>query len=281
MTTTTPDQWRRARNLSADQTGSIHDDDQARSLGFQAALIGGSITCAFAVERLVHRFGEAWHERGFLKQAFIAPLYEIDDFRVLVGDLDPDEGDEALVSVALEKRDGGRVTAGYAGLTAAAGPGVPPWERPGEQPSQSIGGDPLPGVAVGAEYPTYTRTLTVAESQSRREMTGDASSWYAERSPWGGPVMPSFQYMLLGGGGAPEGGFRADPPIRAGMNGTFQLQQFGPLMIGEPYTIAGSLAEKGFSTRSAYRTNEFTVTDVGGRRVAIARQKARWMASPR
>ena len=276
--TSVSERWLRARNLHAESTGSIHDEQQAQALGFRHALIGGSYICAFAVRELVERFGAAWHERGFLKQAFIHPLYEPDQFRVLIEPLTPAEHDEQLVSVALETREGTRVTAGYAGL-ARPGAGVPPWERDDEASPEAPRGDPLPGVALGTEYPAYQRTVTIEESEPWRSMAGDELEWYTARSPWGGPIAPSFKYMLLGGGGEPEGGLQADPPMRAAMNGTFQMLQSGPLLIGEPYAVQGRLVEKGFSARSAYRTNEFTVTDAEGTRVVIARQKLRWIAT--
>ncbi len=277
MTSASAPQWRRAINLSADDVGTIHDENQAQDLGFKAALIGGTITCAFAVDRLVDRFGPDWYERGFLKQAFIAPLYEVDDFQVVLEALEPHEGDDALVSVALEKRDGTQVTVGYAGLASDAATASPPWERAGEPAPPPGDGDPLPDVPLGTAFAPYTRIVAIEDSESRRAVVGDDSPWYTTASPWGGPIAPSYMYMLLGSGGAPDGGFRPNPPFRAGMNGTFQLLQSGPLMIGDEYTLSGTLVEKGFSTRTAYRTNEFEVTNSSGDRVAIARQKIRWM----
>ncbi len=275
MTSTTK-QWRRAKNLHGDASGSIHDEAQAQALGFEHALIGGSYICAFVVQRLVERFGQRWYECGFLKQAFIHPLYDPDEFQVRLDPLPVGETDEELLSVSLETRDGTRITAGYAGL-ARPGAGVPPWERSGEPGPQDPRGDPVPSVPLGTAYPPYDYTVTIEETANWRKMAGDDLDWYTERSPFGGPIAPGFKYMLLGGGGQPEGGLQTNPPMAAAMNGTFQLLQFSPLMIGEPYHVAGHLAEKGFSARTAYRTNEFTVTDPEGQCVAIARQKIRWM----
>lgn len=277
--TSATEQWRRARNLHGDSAGSIHDEQQARALGFQHALIGGSYICAFVTQRMVERLGEAWYERGFLKQAFIHPLYDPDEFQVLVQPLKPGTYDEQLVEVSLETREGARITAGYAGL-ARPNEGVPPWQRDGEAAPDDPRGDPLPGTPLGTEFEASERTVNVEETEPWRAMAGDDLDWYTERSPWGGPIVPSFKYMLLGGGGQPEGGFQGNPPLRAAMNGTIQLLQSGPMHIGQPYTVQGRLVEKGFSARTAYRTNEFTVTDAQGSRVAIARQKIRWIGQP-
>jgi len=48
--------WAHAPNLSADAAGSIHDDAKARSFGFQATLVGGSVLSAFLTPVLVDRF---------------------------------------------------------------------------------------------------------------------------------------------------------------------------------------------------------------------------------
>ncbi len=73
-------------------------------------------------------------------------------------------------------------------------------------------------------------------------------------------------------------GALAQNRIKAGMNGTFQLLQTGPMFCDQPYTLQATLVEKGWGKRSAFRTVEFGVTSAEGRRVAIARQKVRWLA---
>lgn len=281
MTSITTGTWTHARNMSAEATGSIHDEAQARELGFRAALIGGSVTTAFMTPALTAQFGQAWYERGFLKQSFIHPLYESDEFRITFEELTPTEHDERLYSLSLEKRDGERHTAGYAGLARSAEDALAPWQRPDEPPlADEPEIDPAPGEEVGTVYPPQTRTVTPSDAMnaSRREASGDDSPWYTERSPWGGPIVPTFMNLLIGSGGRPRSS--GDSAVRAGMNGTFQLLQTGPMFCDQPYTVQSTLVEKGWSARSAFRTSEFTVTSSDGDRVAIARQKIRWMAQP-
>jgi hypothetical protein len=274
--------WLVAPNLSADATGSIHDDAQAKELGFKGALIGGSVTTSFMTPALVEQFGQAWYERGFLKQSFIAPLYEQEEFRVVFDELPSAKGDECLFSLALEKRSGEQHTAGYAGLARSADGAAAPWERPGEPAaSEDFDEDPLPGQDVGAVFPPIERTVSASDPESlrRRRTTGDESPWYGERSPWGGPIVPTFMYTLMGLrlAAPPSAGAATSS---AGMNGTFQLLLTGPMLCDEPYTLQGRLAEKGWGRRSAFRTVEFAVTGADGRRVAVVRQKVRWLAQP-
>lgn len=274
--------WVRAPNLSAEATGSIHDDAQAQSLGFEGALIGGSVTTSFMTPALTEQFGDAWYERGFLKQSFIAPLYGHEEFRIVLDELPAGSQDECLFSLSLEKRSGEQHTAGYAGLARSADDAVPPWERAGEPGTAAEPeDDPLPGQEIGTVYPPATRTISASDRENvrRRTASGDESPWYAESSPWGGPIVPTFMYTLMGlraAGPASDG----SSGMRAGMNGTFQLLQTGPMFCDQPYTLQAKLVEKGWGRRSAFRTVEFAVTSASGDRVAIVRQKVRWLARP-
>ena len=273
--------WTSAPNLSADAAGSIHDDAQARRLGFAAALVGGSVLCAFLEPRLVERFGRDWYERGFLQQAFLRPVYTSDAFRATLDELEPDASDSAQVAIGLEKRGGERATNGYAGLLRPDAPPTAPWQRP-EQPRHTAGAhnggadDPLPEEPIGTGYAARTVTFTPEDSAARRAAARDSLAWYTQRSPWGGPVVPSFMLLLQA---AQSGRGPGSSRIRAGMNAVFQLLNCGPVFCDRPYTIATTLVDKGFSGRTAYRTTELTFTDPAGNCPAILRQKVRWFAT--
>ena len=273
--------WLRAPNLSADSVGSIHDDAEAKSLGFRAALVGGSVLSAFLTPALVELFGPAWYERGFLKQTFVKPIYETDQFRVVAEDIVSASFDERLVSLSLDKQDGESATLGYAGLVASAEAAIPPWDRPGE-PQLAVAAtdrDPLPDEALGAAYPSETINITPETplNLDRRVAANDDSSWYTDASPWGGPIVPTFVYIMLAGAGREQGGSRrGGSGVQAGMNATFQLLQTGPMHCNQPHELRSVLVEKGFSRRTAFRTVEHTVLDSAGKRVAVTRQKVRW-----
>jgi hypothetical protein len=279
MTTSTQGPWMRAPNLSAEAVGSIHDDEQAKSLGFKGALIGGSVLCSFFETTLVDLFGRDWYERGFFKQSFIAPIYEVDDFRVVATEVTPTETDERLVEIGLEKQSGERGTAGYAGL-ATPGSMTVPWERERAREAPDLG-DPMPDQPLGTVLPERTLLPTTSASAARRTASGNDSSWYETSSPWGGAIVPSFMYIFLDpmierdGPRQPRGQMR---PATAGMNGTFQLRMFGPMFCEQRYRLQSKLVEKGFSGRTAFRTLENRIEEESGRLVAVARQKIRWFA---
>jgi hypothetical protein len=284
--------WVQAPNLSADAIGSIHDDDQARRLGFRSALVGGSVLVPFMTPALVEVFGPDWYERGFLKQSFIQPIYETTDFRVVVEEIEPTEHDERLVRFGLETREGGRATAGYAGLARSAESALAPWDRPGEPASPTPSGpdDPVPDEPIGTAQPPRMIMLPPEISASRRAAAGDTSPWYTESSPWGGRIVPTGSYIVLVWAVSPDSAraeerseqriIGSNPAASAGMNGTFQLLQTGPMFADQPYELRSHLAEKGFSGRTAFRTMEHSIYDRDQRRVAAVRQKVRWFPMP-
>ncbi len=275
--------WVTIPNVSADLVGSIHHDEQARTLGFPAALVGGSVLVTYMTPAAIEMLGPAWYERGFLKQTFVAPVHETDTIRLVMEVATPTEHDERLVMVGLEKEDGQRATVGYVGLARSADDALAPWQRSGEPavaPPPTPDADPVPGEPVGASYPPLTVSVTPEESTSRRSAVRDTSRWYTEASPWGGPIVPTVMYMLVYLGDPsyrPESANRSD--VLAGMNSTFQLLQTGPMFATMAYELRPSMAEKGFSGRTAFRTYEFAICDKDGRRLALARQKVRWFAS--
>lgn len=262
--------WLRSRNLSADAKGSIHDDERARSLGFKAALIGGSVHSAFVTKAAVECFGQAWYERGFMKQAYIAPLYETDEFRIVMTPLPPLDCDEELRELAFETKAGLRTTAGFFGILKAGADPIVPWERE-DAPER----DSQVAQATPDERSTFTQAVEVAESASRRMLSGDTSRWYTDQSPWGGAIVPSFMYMLIGSG-SQRRERASDAGQQAGMNSVWQLVQSGPMLAGAPHTITRRTVEAGEGGRTSFRTNELTIATQDGRTVARARQKVRW-----
>lgn len=271
--------WTHAPNLSADAVGSIHDDAQAKSLGFQGALIGGSVLTAFFEPLALQLFGRDWYERGFFKMSFVSPIYEVDEFRAVAEPAEGHPSDEAFYLLGLEKRDGSRATAGFGGLRKPGADHMP-WDRETTPASDSAdaAGDPL-----GTTYPARSLRATPEASAKRRAASSNASEWYTEASPWGSAIVPSFMFLLLDAlRDRQETATRVDAPRRsggpstAGMNGTFQLAMFRPMFIETLYTQTSKLVERGFSGRTSFRTMENRIEDEAGELVAVTRQKVRW-----
>jgi len=277
--------WMRAPNLHGDSLGSIHDEDEAKRIGFRAAPIGANTLLAFYTPVLVDLFGQAWHERGFLSLDFLSTIDEGNSFRILASQAPGLPEDERVVTLVMEKEDGRTANMGYAGVTVAHVTAVPPWQRPDALPlaGPEADSDVLPRRALGSGF---SRTICVRpeHTAAARKVAADSLAWYQTASPWGGAIVPMNTYHNLG---FPH--FELEPtrkpsittsrradPSRAGMNARLQLVLTGPMICGEPYSYRQVLIEKGFSKRTAFSTVEYVIESDVGETVAVGRQKVRW-----
>ena len=78
-----------ARNIDPAADNRIHDDDVARRLGFEGALVPGVELFAYATSPLVARWGREWLSGGALALRFRRPVY--DGERIVVR-TEPDGG---------------------------------------------------------------------------------------------------------------------------------------------------------------------------------------------
>jgi hypothetical protein len=270
--------WRTATNFESGSRGSIHHDEQARRLGFGGGLVGGNLHLVYVTAALVERFGAAWYERGFLIFKWARPLYDGEEVRVRLEERPPTPIDDALVQLALVKRDGAEVCGGAAGLLSTVHRAVPPWERPDALPAPAAGGDgPLPE-AIGHAYESAT-VLPDAAAVEKVQCGADPHPWYREASPWGPPIVPTAAQLVL----SPYGMAWAPEPIatemRSAMNASIQILQTGPMLQAEPYRRTAVLIAQGVG-RWAFRTVEFTNHAFDGRRLTRYRQTIKWATAP-
>lgn len=273
--------WTEAWNQAADMEGSIHDDATARERGFPGGLVPGNLQLSLAQRALVQTLGSAWYERGWLSFRWVGPVYAGEEMRVILEEAACVSQDERSLTLRVERRDGGILADGGAGLGHAPDQILAPWERrPASSPS-SDAPEPLPEEPLGVEFPRRTILL---EEPDVIEMLAemDPTPWYADSSPWGGPILPAVALLAFTGQGHHTGpilGPLCGPAgnlIHAGMNGTLELVQTGPLFLGRSYERRALPVEKGHGARTAFRILDISLAEPGGRRVAHARWKEHW-----
>ncbi len=271
-------EWIAAVNQASHVTGSIHDEDRARELGFARAVVGAGMHIPLITRAAVAHFGAAWYERGFLQARFGTPMHEGDQVRVVLEEGQPAASDECLLAMRLEKRDGSTPLTGFLGLLKSADEPVAPWQREGAKTATTNGlYDPLPLDDVGSRYPARPMTFEPGESLAALRVVGDTCPWYAGSSPWGGPIVPTHRLVRV-----PRLASDLNPSTEAAldmqssMNALFQVVHLGPVMCGRPYDVQATLVEKGYSGRTAFRTSEAAISDEG-RTVALVRQMLRWV----
>ena len=97
---------------------SIHDDEMAEKLGFQAGPIEGPTHFSQFVPLLVELWGKKWLEQGCLSSHFLNMCFEGDQVRAFVER--PDAG-KNITRIWAEKADGTPVLAGTASIPDANG----------------------------------------------------------------------------------------------------------------------------------------------------------------
>ena len=93
-----------ATNRATEHPNLVHNDDYARSVGFQGGLVPGVDVYAYLTRPAIDRFGREWLERGEGEVRFVKPVYDGDELDIDV----TDEGDGELT---VEARCGGQLRA--------------------------------------------------------------------------------------------------------------------------------------------------------------------------
>lgn len=261
-----------ARNASADAgAGSIHDDATATRLGFRGGTVAGSIHMDQCAALLVEEYGKRWFEQGALSLYFLNAT--TDGERVQAACEVP--RDQRQVKVWMRREDGLEVAAGTASLGDHSRSELKTRDlRPVDPGNLRILRSLVPGQPLGE----WERELD-GDRQRQRHQAGvisDPLSWYAESSPWGGPIAaPSTAVALLWG--VPLEGLRQGLGKAVGLFGAIEVAHHaGPLLLGERYRVTAEVVALSESPKTeslwfdsfAYR---------GGELVASHRMMLRFM----
>lgn len=234
--------WRRPLQMLSDQSyddhASIHDDSTAQKLGFKGGTIEGPTHFSQFAPLGEAMFGRAWFARGCVSAHYRSPVYEGEEVQAFMAPVDA----SGLAEIWMRKRDGTEVLRGTASL-AGAHPtaleerlaALPALERPvllhGIEVGQKSGRLPVIMAAdqhMGALYP-----FSLSEKLQR---ITEPSSWYAEASPFGGPIIPMEMIsVLFGYVGHPELSARG-PSVGLFADQEIRLLE-GPLFVNEPLEI--------------------------------------------
>ena len=260
--------YRRLVNTAAEQKGSIHDDEEARRMGFRGGFVPGSVVGQSAFPAIVDAFGQRWMEGGWYSLTFVSPVY-IDDE---VHEVGTRSGDELALQVV--DRAGRLCCNGRAGLGAKV-----PWDNADDY-THGAGGV-LPGIERGFDYLPHEFTPERDLCLGTVNSAGDSTPWYRDSSPWGGPIVP-LEYLQVV---ALHLMREERQPRLARMTGTrgpgmwaqHDLAFEGPVFQDRTYTMTEKVADKGRSGRTIFLTYEFELFE-GERRIARGRHKAKWLA---
>ena len=258
--------WRTLPNLAAEVENSIHDDQRARALGFRGGFVPGPTVAEAVMPAIITLFGKRWFEGGWYDLKFIAPVYIDDEVREIA----EAGSDENSVLLQLRTRDDRLTCGGRAGLGTDV-----PWQP--EMDGQRGGETAFPHLELGTEADAREFRIGAEDFLTKLAVAGNDSAWFRESSPWGGAICPTIAMFRQSRRmqGLPIGEGVKQP----GINADFQLVMEQPVFCDEPYTVRTRLADKGVSRRCWFRSVEFEISDLAGRRCARGRQNVKWFTT--
>lgn len=255
---------RQPRQMLAEQTYgghlSIHDDKTAGDLGLKAGPIEGPTHFSQFDPLLASLFGNAWFETGCISSHYQNMVVEGEEVRAFV---QPPKGQEKLVRIWAEKKDGTPVLTG----TASVG-NVPDAQH--EIPQRIAKLRPATGLVINRDLKVGQRgaqkeSITMGFDQhmgdyypftlnSKLKVITEPSPWYTAEggpsSPWGKAIIPIEMISVLLGSTSALAGFKGKQPAV----GLFAGQQIrlikGPLFVGQAYDLEREIIALSESART-------------------------------
>lgn len=270
------------RNAAANIKGSIHDDETAKKLGLRGGTVAGSVHLDLFPPLLLEVFGPRWYERGSLSVDFKNATVDREPTRALVT-RPPASPTDVQVPVWIERDDGLRVGEG----TAAVGTPSETTALRAIDHNRFADGELriLAGIAAGDEIPD---TEVVVDGERQRmllanDLCTEPLDWYADESPWGGPIASPqtcvHNLYTFAAGHIARRAKESGGGGGVGLFGAIELvQHSGPLQLDTTYTMRGTVLGVGQSPRTEYVWFETTALDpeTGAPRAGMVMQ-LRWM----
>lgn len=255
---------RQPHQMLAEQTYgghlSIHDDKTAGDLGLKAGPIEGPTHFSQFDPLLASLFGNAWFETGCISSHYQNMVVEGEEVRAFV---QPPKGNEKIVKIWAEKKDGTPVLTG----TASVGD-VPDAQH--EIPQRIAKLRPPTGLVINRDLKVGQKgaqkeTIAMGFDQhmgdyypftlnSKLKVITEPSPWYTAEggasSPWGKAIIPIEMISVLLGSTSALAGFKGKQPAV----GLFAGQQIrlikGPLFVGQPYDLEREIIALSESART-------------------------------
>lgn len=262
---------REPRNLAANVAGSIHEDSQARKLGFRGGTVAGSIHMEQFPPVLLRAFGDRWFETGSLSCYFRNATMDGEAVRAL-SEM-PAPGSDAQVQVWMDREDGLRVLEGTASVGSPDEPST--LQRKVAEPREAGEMRILAHLTAGeVGSPVKVCLANDREARPRLEAITEPLDWYTGASPWGGPVVNPglLVHMMV------QVQPRMPLPVDAvGLYGAIEVRHLaGPVFSDRQYEVSGRIVATGQTPKTEYLWYETTMRD-GAKDVASMLMMLRFM----
>lgn len=265
--------WREPRNEAADQRGSIHDDETARRLGFRGGTVAGSIHLEQFPPSFLHLWGPRWFERGTISAYFRNATTDREAVRTLVRI--PERREDVQTAIWMEDREGRQVLEGTASVGDAPEPTRLAELLANLRPAGEL--RILGHLQPGQLLPPVPTRLPREAGEARLRVITEPLPWYAEASPWGGPI--ATPALVVRAMRPVEQGVDLRRNRAVGLFGAIELRFLaGPVFLDHEYEVQGTLLALGETPKSEFLWYESTLTEPGsGRAVAAMLMMLRFM----
>ena len=251
----------------------IHDDDDARALGFKAGFVGGLTLEGVVAGAIDASLGHPWYEGGIFSVRHRAPVYE-GEVRVIWEETEPDPEDTRKIAFWIEHKDGERSTPGWASISRPGHKPVPPWERQPSPEPPAADKDSLPEMRIGTSRLAFKAIVTMSEAIKRLDGFNDQNWWHRIASPWGDPILTVFElgYMPYQVYSQPQQSQPNRPSrLRTPMDAGHDTVIYEPLFTDRTYLLHAWLCAKWQTERSVFFAIEYRFEDQSGKCVALMR----------
>ena len=254
--------------------GSIHDEDEARKLGFRGGLVAGSIHMEQLAPLLVRAFGDAWLERGTISLYFLTPTLHGEEVRAVIA-APPDSVEDAQMEAWMEKPDGTRICEGTASLGSPGEPSALHARKLDKHPPGEL--RILDGATAGDSFRVVDTSVPHEQLDARLKVITEPMHYYIDDARWGGrvPTTPNQVNALI----EPANAYLREMRTGAiGLYGAIELRNVnGPMLVDTPYRAGGTLLHAGDTPKTEYLWFDTWADDEAGKRIVEMRMMLRFM----
>lgn len=249
---------RRPDNFSKAATGSIHDDDMARKLGFQGGTVAGNIHCEQFPPLLEAAFGEGWRRTGGLSLYFLNATTDGEPVQAFVGPAEDLGEGRRRAAVWMEKTDGTRVCEGTASVGGPDASSALRQRLADVRPAHDL--RILAKSKVGDHVKAVPSRLDSAVVLPRLDMITEPKPEYRDATMYGERVAaPSVAIDALR---VVEGPLFKTGDAFVGMFGAIELQYVdGPIFVDHDYLADGRVVALSESPKTEVVWYESTLHD--------------------
>ncbi len=264
-----------ARTAHTREVGAVHDPAIAAQHGFRGGIVGGSRHLNVFAPLMINLWGPAAFERGGVSIYFETPVVAGEQVQAFARRPKPDA---AITEAWVMRGDVPGMRVGVGTLTLGD-------HSRSELKARAVrlcdAGEVrilrhLPAGAVVCDTTARVNAADQALDLSSGEIN-EGLDWYADASPWGGPIAAissSFRLPFYPANAVLAAQTEGVVPMGGAVEICFEN---GPIFLDRDYRVGAVSAGVGHSPKTEYVIIDFSVADDAGRAIASARQVYRFL----